>query len=828
MKVNALLNNFSGGEVSPRIWARPDVTKVKNGLKTSENAIIVTHGGAYKRPGTQFVIELPDTTDHVLIPFQYSTEQSYTLIFGNNYIWFCKDKGIITHAAKTITGITQANPAVVTSASHGFSNGDKVYIISTSGMDEVNNRWFTVANVATNTFELSGVDSSSYDAYTSGGTAGEIVELATTYTTAQLPTLQTTNINDVLYITHGSHKLRKLSRTSDTVWTLGEPDITTGPFRTINDDSTLTLTPSSFSASATAYGTHEVGETFTLTAASAYFDSDMVGGLFRIFEEGGGSGIVGAPIGGSNSLDNGDVYTYQGNVYGVNNLSGASTWTNFTRVPEHTSGAVRVTAGSAYFDANFLHPGYCIVRITAFTSSTVVTAEIVRYQMPEAVVSNGSSFWEEGAWSDYRGYPNAIALYEQRLWLGGASGEPTAIWGSRSGAYEDFEDGAEDDDAVAYRLSSGMADVIRWMSGRRVLTAGTSQGEYAISASSQNEAITPDNIKAVLQSDAGTSSVLPITINQAVIYPQRRGDPDNASLKVREFFYQFNQDAFTSVDLTIFSEHIFGEGLVRLAYQREPESLLWGLRTDGTLACCTYEREQEVVPWHRHEIAGTDAVAKALAVKPGDEGDEVWLQVNRTIDGGTVAYVEVMSQRFRENETAKEDCQNVDCSLVYSGSALDQITGFWHLRGETVDVLVNGYVDQKTITSTGKLNFDTGTDATKASVGYAYETVLHLQEFEGGAEAGTAQSRKKRISRIFLKLLDSLGGTVGTDTSDQQEIKYRVESDPMDASPPLRTEYVDVPIGNSGWGRDKSVMIRHSDPLPFFVVGCVAEQSVTD
>jgi Flp pilus assembly protein TadG len=72
-----------------------------------------------------------------------------------------------------ITGITRANPAVVTSANHGFQNGDTVYIRNVSGMSQVNNRVFTVANKTTNTFQLQGVNSSGYNSYSSGGIVTE-------------------------------------------------------------------------------------------------------------------------------------------------------------------------------------------------------------------------------------------------------------------------------------------------------------------------------------------------------------------------------------------------------------------------------------------------------------------------------------------------------------------------------------------------------------------------------------------------------------------------------------------------------------------------------
>lgn len=72
-------------------------------------------------------------------------------------------------AQRNITGITRANPAVVTSNGHGFANGDRVWISGVSGMTQVNNRVFTVSNAATNTFRLESTNSSGFSNYSSGG-----------------------------------------------------------------------------------------------------------------------------------------------------------------------------------------------------------------------------------------------------------------------------------------------------------------------------------------------------------------------------------------------------------------------------------------------------------------------------------------------------------------------------------------------------------------------------------------------------------------------------------------------------------------------------------
>lgn len=75
-----------------------------------------------------------------------------------------------TAAADTITGITAASPPVVTAVAHGISNGAIVTVASVAGMIEVNDRAFVVANQATDTVELKGIEGAGYTAYSSGGT----------------------------------------------------------------------------------------------------------------------------------------------------------------------------------------------------------------------------------------------------------------------------------------------------------------------------------------------------------------------------------------------------------------------------------------------------------------------------------------------------------------------------------------------------------------------------------------------------------------------------------------------------------------------------------
>jgi len=262
-KTTISFTNFTAGELSPRLDGRTDIGKYFNGCKTLENMVVHPHGAVTRRPGTKFVHEVKTSANATrLIPFEFSTTQTYILEFGNQYIRFYKDQGIITESDKTITGITQANPGVVTISSHGYSNGDHVIITEVVGMTEVNGKTFKVANKTTNTFELQDVDGNNvnttgFTAYTSGGVANKIYEISSPYASTDLFQLKFAQSADVMYITHPSHEVEKLSRTGHTSWTLADIDFVDGPYLDAN------ATTTTFSTSA-----HTVGTGRTLTASA--------------------------------------------------------------------------------------------------------------------------------------------------------------------------------------------------------------------------------------------------------------------------------------------------------------------------------------------------------------------------------------------------------------------------------------------------------------------------------------------------------------------------------------------------------------------------------
>ena len=279
-RVSPIQTNFTAGEFSPLLEGRVDLTRYNNGVISLENFLILPYGGITRRAGTKYACTAKVANKKVrLIPFQFSTTDTFIIEMGESYFRFYKNEAVVVEAAKVITAATQANPVVVTSNSHGYSNGDEVVISGVVGMTELNGKRFRLANVATNTFELQDqdlvdIDGTGFTAYTSGGTAEKIFELVHTYLESELFELQFAQTADLLYIVHADHEPATLSRITDTSWTLADIVFEGGPFQGDNLDDTHTVNPGA-----------TTGSGINVTASTDTWTADDVGSLFKIAGE---------------------------------------------------------------------------------------------------------------------------------------------------------------------------------------------------------------------------------------------------------------------------------------------------------------------------------------------------------------------------------------------------------------------------------------------------------------------------------------------------------------------------------------------------------------
>ena len=493
--------------------------------------------------------------------------------------------------------------------------------------------------------------------------------------------------------------------------------------------------------------------------------------------------------------------------------------TAVTMTPSGTTGSITITASSATFAATDVDRlirfsnGYA--KITGFTSTTVVDATV----KDDFDNTNAVSAWKLGAFSDTTGHPSCVSFFEQRLVFAGTTNEPQTLYFSKSGDYENMTAGTNADDAMIYTIASNQVNRIRYLKAQRTLIVGTTGGEFTVSADGTDAAITPSNIVIKKQSSYGTANVDAIAAGNAVLFLQK------AKRKIRELSYNFDTDGYVAPDLTILNDIVTKSGITEMSYQQEPDSILWCVRDDGVLAGLTYQRSENVIAWHRHKLGGTfgagasatgyGVVESAASISGSLTEDEFYVIVKRTINGATKRYVEVFAN-FDFDETDATDFRFLDSHLTYSGSAVTTLSGLAHLEGQTVSILADGSTHADKVVSSGQISLDRSTS--KAVVGLAYDSVLQTMRIEGGAAEGTSQGKTKRISKVVLRLFETVGVKVGPSLTNLETVPFRTTS--SDLSAPVDTLLAgDKEVEfRDDFNTDGFIFIKQDQPLPLSVL----------
>ena len=485
--------------------------------------------------------------------------------------------------------------------------------------------------------------------------------------------------------------------------------------------------------------------------------------------------------------------------------------TSTTMTPGATTGTgISLTASANTFVStdvgrliNFSN-GYA--KITAFSSATSVTIDI----KDDFDNTTATADWKLGAFSDTTGHPSCVSFYEQRLVFAGTTSEPQTIFFSKAGDYENMTAGTNADDAMVYTIAANQVNVIRYLKAQRTLVIGTTAAEYTVSADGTDASITPTNITIKRQSSYGSANVDAVAAGNAILFLQK------AKRKIRELAYNFDSDSYVAPDLTILNDIVTESGIVQMEWQQEPDNILWCVREDGQLAALTYQRSEAVVSWHRHILGGSfdggNAVVESIASISGDlNEDELWVIVKRTVNGSTVRYIECFSD-FDFDETEATDFKFLDSHLNYSGSATTTLTGLSHLEGQTVSILADGSVHANKVVSSGSISLDRS--VTKACVGLAYDSILQTMRIEGGAAEGTSQGKTKRISKVVLRLFETVGVKVGPSLSNLEVVPFRTTSSNLSAPVDTLIEGDKEIEFDDDYNSDGYIFIKQDQPLP--------------
>ncbi len=821
--------SFGAGEIAPMLRSRVDLQKYASALARAQNFFIHPQGGASNRPGMRWIASTKDSERRaVLIPFKFSSDDSYMLEFGHLYVRFYRG------------GDTPGQ----------VLDGGSAYEVATPYTED----------------EVAELDPNQ---------SADVIYLS--HPDHEPMTLTRNDNTDWVldeYVNEGGPFM--LGNTEETTITA---DAVTG---------NVALTASADLFDALHVGAlwkiiHAIeGQAVAASLTSATSTASVsCGGTWRLITHGTWTGKIQVEV----STDNGTTWTVVRSFSSVNDYNADTFGTidedvSLVRVTcySYTSGtiAVDITADA------YTHVG--IARITQVNSPTVAIAEV----LDTLGDTTATEDWAEGSWSDYRGFPACSCFVQDRLAFAFTRSEPQTAWLTQASDYVNFRRSIPlvDSDGITVNLPSRQVNGIRSMIGLRdALLALTSSADWSIGPA-DNGILSPTSVKTSLEGYSGSSTVRPCIVRNRAIIAQPMGTV------IRDLAFDLTTGYTGDPINVLAAHLFQGKQVVCMAYAQEPDSLVWVVLDDGTLLSMTYMKEQEVLAWTPHETDGlVEWVATIpgngfdevwlLVNRDGDRFVErmaprmittnpedqffvdagLSLDLPKDITGASKAnpvviaaaahgfvdgdlvdisdvegMTELNGKRYMVASAGVNDFAlkteaganvNGTAYTTYSSGGVarkvvTEVTGLDHLEGRTVAILGNGSVYPRQVVVDGAVTLSPG--ASRVHAGLPYRAILETLSIEAPQTNGTLQGRKIKIPEVAIRFLNSRGGTVGRDDDHQDKIIQR------------RNEAWGAPIAlftgehkkviSSTYKSGASITIIQDDPLPMTVLAIIPRVTV--
>jgi hypothetical protein len=582
---------FNAGELAPRLAARLDFAKYPAGLETCKNVIPMPEGGLQRRAGTRYVAAAKSSTVKArLKPFKFSVIQAYMLEMGDSVMRFFRHQGLISVATTTATVTNGTFPSGITdwddrstgsgSIAHDATNLDIDLVPGGATASDIGWAEQDITTGTTNTehvikFKVVGapgdkiefqVGTAASGAQTLAAVEKEVGYHCVAFTPTTSPFYigfrnlgsfrnKTVSVDDISIISNAGVEI-------DTPWAEAEVFDVEGP----QSADVLYL----FHDATPTYKLQRFGHTTWSLVEVPWEDGPYLD-----------LNTTATTLTPSAATGMGITLTLSA-AEGVN---GGLGW-----VSTDVGRTVR------YFKTD--QWGWAV--ITSITTNLIAVAD-VRGDFKAA--PDAQTTWRIGSWSATTGYPQTGVFFEQRLYAGANTDQPTTFWASQTADFEnhkldDDNDTIAADDSLQYSLSADDVNAIRWLSANEdTLAIGTAGGEWTPAAS--GIVITPLDITVRRQTTHGSARVQPVRIGNVVLFLQR------AKRRIRELGFSIETDGFVAPDMSRLARHITTGGITQLDYAQEPDSVVWATRADGQLLSLTFRREEDVVGWARHVIGGS-------------------------------------------------------------------------------------------------------------------------------------------------------------------------------------------------------------------------------
>lgn len=645
------------------------------------------------------------------------------------------------------------------------------------------------------------------------------MELTTPYTNEDLwdannlcCRIQTIQNGDILYIFHAKYPIMMLKRYANDDWQLEELELINGPFLAVN---TTNISIKS----------NDMVGIVTLDADGDVFSETDIGRLVRVkvAEENVKPWVA------AQDVSTGEVRYSDKRYYKA--VAGGKTGSG---KPVHSEG-VRSDGGVRW---EYLHDGTGIMEITTYTSARKVTAEVKR-RLPDAML-DGTLYWELGMLHKGTSYPISGAFFRNRFaFLVNTPSGPNVCL-SCNGDYNNFDDNELGDStaetAITVPVLNKEFNEGMWLFAAEVLFVGTGAAEFYIDALSGASAMAADNVKISQISNVGSKAVMPVAVGSHVFFADRYGT------SLRDLTYNYYNDGYDQVDVSLLGKHLFTSRIVAMSYQEVPDKVLWCLMGDGTLTALTFSAEQEVAALSRHDFTG---VVESIAVIPNmdDCRDELWLEVNRLIDNKvkrTIEWVDngmpqtypqslfVIDNLQKKNTLIADYVQKMasylDGAVLYMRGYDDNsevVSGLSHLEGQIVSLFADGAVLPQQMVINGQVKIKR--EYSRVLVGLPIYSQYIPQNIYLASNETSGIGEKQRIDHVLLMLYLSGGGQIGPSQEKLCDILYRSADGLLNKPQRLFSGNKEILFNGATSIHEQaaSIFIENSSPLPMNILAII-------
>jgi hypothetical protein len=767
-------SNFTGGELSPAMWSRTDVSKYQTGAKNLQNFLLRPEGGIRNRNGTQFVGLIGATgVSGWLRPFSIGPGESYMLEFTPGILRFVREGAyILDSSSETTVTLTEYGDEIEFGAiAHGFAEGDFLYLDQADDvLPGLSGRMVVVDTVATDSFTVRDPAGGPFTLPPEAdlpGTArvAKDYRIATPYTYNEYREIDIAQDHAVGYVLSRNHPVHRLERIAPDNWVFVEEDFQPG-----------IAPPASVSAVA-QNGTGNVTYNYVVSAISAATGEESLPSIEA-------------------SVDN-DLSL----VGHINRI----TW---SAVP----GAQRYII---YKEENGVF-GYI-----GGTFALQFDDQNITPDLSDTPQQGRNPFDGEG------NYPGVGTFFEQRLVLASTYNNPGGVWASQSASPRNFgvSSPVKESDAITFRVRANGATQIEALVPTEKLLLMTRGGEWEVNGGDRDLYLTPTNIVLRQRAYRGSTSVRPVLVGDFVVHVQRGGDA------VRDL--NLTRDV-ASTELSLLAKHIFkGRRVVSMAYQQKPDSVVWVVLNDGNVAALTYLLEHDIWGWSVMDFGGFVEDVAVVSEGPNGVDDAVYFVIRRTSAAGVQACLE----RLSTTEAAAVfvpplngapprsvlDAYHVDSGVFYQSDdePITVVGGLRHLEGRTLVALADGNVVPGLTVVNGSVTLPE--PARVIAVGLRFVSRLRTLDLDIGPVQGLGSilGRYKTLTEVTLRVADTRGCFVGHESeADAVEFRQRAYE--------LWGEAIELYTGDvtitprPDWTTGGGIVVEQRDPLPVSINGLLA------